>query len=377
MRIAVLSNADPYSKMTFSGTSYSIVRQLEKYFDVFWINPTTKLSNRISYLFNYRQLRQGKFFLNQAPIWVSRLESAKLNRLVKEEPVDAIFNIGMAVPLYYFDKSVKLINFSDISMRQMIEHYYTIETGHSSAIHRAEKRESQALLKSDFVVTTSDWCANSIMKDYHVAPDLVQTIKVGANMDITLESKSAPSGDTIHLLFCGIDAVRKGLDIAADAVAWLNQQDDSKRYVLDVVGLTQADGITGDHVIYHGLLNKNKPEEEAKLKDFYRQSDLLILPTRMDTIGIVFLEAMSFGLPILTCDTGGVSEYVHHDQNGYCLPLEATGEDFGKKALELIQDPHRYEQFSRRGVELVREELNWDHWGQTIAPLIKQLIEKK
>lgn len=371
-RLAILSNTDPFDRMTFSGTSHSMVRELEKYYDLVWINPTTKLSNGISRVFNRRQ--RGKFFLNLAPLWVSRFESAKLNREVKRQKIDAIFNIGMAVPLMYYDQSAKLMSFADATIGQMIEHYYEVTPEQQAAIDRVEKREKIAFDRSDAILTSSQWCSNSVIHDYSVDPKKVSIVKLGANMAIDCETKTAPTERSIHILFCGVDPVRKGLGIAADAVAKLNQLDPDHDYVLDVVGLKSAPGITGDHVIYHGLLNKNKPEEEAQLKDFYRKSHLMILPTRLDTIGIVFLEAASYGLPTLTCDTGGVPEYVIDGEMGYCLSLEADGDDFAAKALELIQSPDKYEAFSKRSVELIKQDMNWQVWGQRTKQLIDQML---
>ena len=371
MKVAVLSRQDPYDRMTFSGTSHSMVRQLEKYFDVVWIDPTTRWSNLLTRLFH--RGRTAKFQLNLNPLWVSRIVARNLNRRLAREPVDVVFNIGMSAPLSDYRAPAKVMTFADATMKQMIAHYYTIEPDQQAAVKRNEAMEKTAFDASDIILTTSHWCRDSVIEDYQVSPEKVAMAVVGANMSLTPQAKTAPAGDVVRLLFIGIDPERKGLAVAADAVAELNRRDPAKRYILDVVGLSGAEGIAGQHVVYHGLLNKNIPEEEARLKDFYRQSDLFILPTRLDTIGIVFLEASSFGLPILTCHTGGVPEYVIDGQTGYCLPLAADGAAFADKALELLNNPAKYEAFSQRAAELIETQLNWDHWGEQVAGLINQL----
>ena len=154
-------------------------------------------------------------------------------------------------------------------------------------------------------------------------------------------------------------------------MAQLNRRDPKIHYILDVVGLSEAEGIEGDDIVFHGLLDKNKPDQEDKLREFYRKSDLFILPTRMDTIGIVFLEAASYGLPILTCRTGGVPEYVIDGEMGYCLDLDADGTAFADKAMELIDHPDKYEYISQRAVERIKLEFNWNRWGEQVADIIK------
>lgn len=374
-RLAIMTNADPRDRMNFSGTSYAMLTELEKHFDVTWINPVTPLSNRIAQLMNYRQRkRYGKFFLNHVPLWLSRLESAKLSREVRKHSIDGVLNIGMGVPLLHYTEKAPVMTFADATMKQMMEHYYELQPEQAKAAKRANTREKITFDRSRMILTTSQWCADSVIRDYDVTPEKVRMVKVGANMDINLETKTAPKERRIHLLFCGVDPARKGLAIAADAVAKLNQLDPDHDFVLDVVGLSEAEGITGDHVIFHGRLDKNKPTEEAKLQEFYRQSDLFILPTRMDTIGIVFLEAASFGLPTLTCRTGGVPEYVVDGEMGYCLDLAADGTAFAQKALELIQNPERYERFSAQAVQHIREDMNWETWGKVVSSYLDQMM---
>lgn len=371
MRVGVLSRQDPYDRMTFSGTSHSMVRQLEKYFDVIWIDPSTKWTNRLSRL--YHRGTSGKFVLNLNPFWVSHLISDHLNRQVEKEQIDILFNVGMSGPMVGYKAKAKVITFADATMKQMIAHYYNISPDRRHAVHRNEAMEKIAFDRSDIVMTTSDWCSQSVIQDYSIEPDKVRRVMVGANMTITPETKSAPSGKDIHLLFVGIDPVRKGFPIAVDTVAQLNRRDPKRHYILDVVGLSEAEGIEGDDIVFHGLLDKNKPDQEDKLREFYRKSDLFILPTRMDTIGIVFLEAASYGLPILTCRTGGVPEYVIDGEMGYCLDLDADGTAFADKAMELIDHPDKYEYISQRAVERIKLEFNWNRWGEQVADIIRGL----
>ncbi|NLJ70120.1 MAG: glycosyltransferase family 4 protein [Clostridiaceae bacterium] len=371
MNVAVLSQQDPYNRKTFSGTSYSLSKQLEKHFNVCWINPNNRVTGLLSRYFN--RTKKGRFILNQNPLWVSKLISKNFNRLLNKNKIDVVFNIGMAGPFTAYKNKAKIITFADASMKQMIEYHYDIKESDAQAITLNEAMEKTTFELSDVIITTSQWCSDSIINDYSINPKKIELVPVGANIQIDPEYKSPPEKNTIHLLFVGIDPVGKGLAIAAEAVAKLNELDQSKAYILDVVGLSSAEGIAGEHIKFHGFLNKNITEEEKQLKDFYRNSDLFILPTRLDTIGIVFLEASSYGLPILTCDTGGVPEYVINNETGYLLPLSASGADFAKKALELLNDPIKYTQISRRAVELIKTKYNWDVWGERVAEIIKNL----
>jgi glycosyltransferase involved in cell wall biosynthesis len=52
----------------------------------------------------------------------------------------------------------------------------------------------------------------------------------------------------------------------------------------------------------------------------YQNSDVLVLPTLSDTFGMVVTEAMSQGLPVITTDRAGASQFIRHGENGLLVP---------------------------------------------------------
>lgn len=69
----------------------------------------------------------------------------------------------------------------------------------------------------------------------------------------------------------------------------------------------------------------------------YSASDLFIFPTRADIFGLVLLESMACGTPIVSFDVGGVSELVRMNTTGY-LAEPGNVEDFRDGILKLLED---------------------------------------
>ena len=53
-------------------------------------------------------------------------------------------------------------------------------------------------------------------------------------------------------------------------------------------------------------------------------ADLMLLPSEMEGFGLAALEAMACGVPPIASDTGGLPEVIHHDRDGFLLPVGDT-----------------------------------------------------
>jgi len=101
----------------------------------------------------------------------------------------------------------------------------------------------------------------------------------------------------------------------------------------------------------------------------YRTSDIFILPSRAECSAIVLAEAAAFGLPVLTCDTGGLADYVSNGANGFRLPVEDDGTLFAEKAKAILAD---YESFARSAYADYEKRMNWDSSVKLLVALLKQ-----
>ena len=96
-------------------------------------------------------------------------------------------------------------------------------------------------------------------------------------------------------------------------------------------------------------------KEKAQLKEYYKASDLFVLPTRGDVWGLVINEAMAFGLPVITTDKciAGL-ELVSNHENGFIVPSENVGVLFEKINFVINNDELIYK-MSKRSLEVVQE----------------------
>lgn len=133
------------------------------------------------------------------------------------------------------------------------------------------------------------------------------------------QSSAAP----IQLLFVGNLIPRKSLHILLHALAGF----DAAKWHLHVVGSDTVDAAYTHNVqalaaelhppqqiTWHGRV------DDAALRQRYRTSDLCIVPS-YEGFGIVYLEAMAFGLPVIAAQAGAARELVTPGVNGQLVPL--------------------------------------------------------
>ncbi len=189
---------------------------------------------------------------------------------------------------------------------------------------------------------------------------------LGENFAAHFELKEKSSDD--EFTFCSVSHLRhlKGHDLLLPAFANALQKYPHLKLKIGGNG-PEADhlknlaaelGITGS-VSFLGALKTNE------VLNLMRQSDAFVLASRTETFGVVFIEALSQGLPVIATKCGGPQSIVR-PENGFLIPTE----NIGALSDALIQ---MYEQRSRFSPQKLRQDCLAEFSEDAI---IKQLIAK-
>lgn len=139
------------------------------------------------------------------------------------------------------------------------------------------------------------------------------------------DPKALTRGIDIRILFVGRLEIRKGIDVLLDATPAILERFPNCQF--DIVGndsIPHEDGMTfrqefaarqipadvRKRVLFHGEVS------EAELRGFYKACDIFVAPSRFESFGLTFVEAMMFGKPTIGCDVGGIPEVVAHESTG-------------------------------------------------------------
>ena len=108
-------------------------------------------------------------------------------------------------------------------------------------------------------------------------------------------------------------------------------------------GLTQKLGLQ-DHVLFVGYQDR-----ASALLDCYRAGDLFVFASKTETQGLVLLEAMALGVPVVSLAAMGTKDILT-PQQGAVIAEEQT-EDFARKIVQLLDDEPRRQQMARDAVD--------------------------
>ncbi len=105
----------------------------------------------------------------------------------------------------------------------------------------------------------------------------------------------------------------------------------------------------------------------ADMETLLAVSDILLLPSELESFGLVALEAMASEVPVIATNVGGVSEVVDHEGDGFLFEVGDT-ESMAEAALTLLNDPDRRLRMGRRGRQHAKDD--FCHEG-----VVRQYIE--
>jgi UDP-glucose:(heptosyl)LPS alpha-1,3-glucosyltransferase len=108
-----------------------------------------------------------------------------------------------------------------------------------------------------------------------------------------------------------------------------------------------------------------------ELEKYYMGADIFAMPSRFDTFGLVVLEAMAAGLPVIISRNVGARDLVRHGINGFILSVDPLIAEIAT-SLSLMMDPEKRKTMGENG-RRVASFHSWDKTAELIASLYRRL----
>ena len=196
--------------------------------------------------------------------------------------------------------------------------------------------EPTAYRKLEILMANAEDTRQKVVRGYGLDPRCVKVVRLGVEPPGAVEKENLEGNPSV--LFVGSNFFRKGLDLLVEAAQrTLGTLPGLHIHVAGadpnrgaVEALARRLGVA-DRLHFHGRV----PHE--KLLGFMAGADTFCMPSRTEGYGLVFLEAMAVGTPVIGCRVGGTRELIRHRANGL---LSAPGDagDLARLLLEVHRD---------------------------------------
>jgi glycogen(starch) synthase len=140
-------------------------------------------------------------------------------------------------------------------------------------------------------------------------------------------------------------------------------------YYLDDLKRKAWETGVANHVGFLGYVS------DGDLLRLYKCADVVCIPSLYEPFGIVALEGMAAGVPVVTSDTGGLTDFVEH----YVTGITTYTGDSGSLAwgiLEVLRNPELAERMRNDAYEKVRNIYNWKVIAKRTLEVYDKVIEE-
>ena len=198
--------------------------------------------------------------------------------------------------------------------------------------------EKSFLKTCDKVILPSPYIRDTFVK--LLPHSCFEYIELGFNLPKEKKIRKTKKIHTVNLILVGTIYKRKGITLLIKALKYIRTMD----FILNIIGSYDKNHKYYQKIIR--LVKRYKLEDKVKfwgrlsdeeLMGKYQSSDIFVFPSLYEGFGIVLVEAMSFGLPIIAFNNSAMTYIVKNGYNGILVPNKNT-KKLSKAIQKLLQD---------------------------------------
>jgi D-inositol-3-phosphate glycosyltransferase len=262
-----------------------------------------------------------------------------------------------------------------------------VADGLSTAVRLRIEYERRIALRADRITVSSPHEAEQLRRLYGLPPCQLNIVPCGVDLRLftpgsqreraVLRARLSPDGRPLVLYVGRLDPI-KGIDLLLESVAEMqaaprlvvvggNPPEDPEierlRARAEELGL-------GERVLFPGAV----PQRE--LPPYYRAADALAVTSRYESFGLVAVEALACGTPVVAARVGGLPTILRHGENGLLVRWRCP-EAFAEQLDALLTDDALHARLARAARASVAR-FDWREIGDEVRAIYQELtIEQR
>jgi len=208
--------------------------------------------------------------------------------------------------------------------------------------------EGEAVRRADRVIAISSAIGKLICDHHNVSENNIDVSPLGIDLPIESQAFDDQDNDILEVLFVGRLEKRKGIDTLFRAIPAVVRRITNVRFTI-VGSDTKTASFNGSykkHLLnildkkYHKYVYFIGYVSNDDLENYYRKCNIFVAPSLYESFGLIYLEAMAWGKPVIGCDVGGVPEIIVDGETGIIVPPDDAS-SLADAILELLVDEEK------------------------------------
>jgi glycosyltransferase involved in cell wall biosynthesis len=233
--------------------------------------------------------------------------------------------------------------------------------------------EKIGLINADLVLVNSA-AVQAELEGYKLPIERIEIVPNGVDLETFQPGSDWPTDDG-YMLFVGRLVAQKGVTFLLEALSVVLQRRPAARLI--VVGDGELEFFLKRVTRYLGVPHRvtfldwtTGPD----LVSLYQRARFVVVPSYYEPFGIVALEAMACGRPVIASRTGGLAEIVNDGVNGF-LVVVGNHLQLAQRMVSLLEDQERYESMGRAARKRAAE-FSWQHAGARTLALYESMAAR-
>lgn len=164
---------------------------------------------------------------------------------------------------------------------------------------------------------------------------------------------------------------RKGFNLLISALKRLAKCGWKDKIELVVFGFRQPGNPLNLGIRTHFI---GKLRDETSMVLIYSAADVLVTPSTEETFGLVIVESLSCGTPVVAFDATGPKDLVEHMRNGFLAKPFDVG-DLSRGIAWVLEDKDRHQRLSHRARKKVEQEFTLEQYAHRYQELFTEIVE--
>ena len=202
---------------------------------------------------------------------------------------------------------------------------------------------------------------------------------VGVDVRFNVAEREAPVGGRIRLTSVARLVERKGIEYGVEAVATLSGRYDHLEYTIAGDGPARADlEALIDSLGAEGVVRLRGWQSQGEITALLRRTDVFLAPSvtggdgAQEGIPTALMEAMAYGIPVVSTRHSGIPELVHHGASGLLVP-ERDSAALVEGLDRLIRDSDLRVEMGRKGRSHVEAHFNIETQNDRLVAIYRRL----